>query len=110
MIVELVDSAVQNFRHQSFTDVPKYFAKRLEVAWPQQWQDDLLRVVERRNSAAHSLEFAQPSPDEVSADLKAILEHGESIARAVAGKHGLQCHSPTMDEVRYGPFDDQEGV
>jgi hypothetical protein len=106
VLAELVETAARHFRAESFAGVPKYFAKRLEVPWREEWQSDLLRVVNRRNEAAHGLQFREPPNDEVEKDLRAVLEHGEAIARAVAAKHHLECHAPTLDEMRYGPFEE----
>ncbi len=110
VIAKLVESAVQNFGKQPFPEIPKYFEKRLDVPWAREWREDLLRIVETRNRAAHALDFREPAADELTADVDTILRHGEAIARAVAAKHGLPLRSATIDKERSECLEDDEGV
>lgn len=110
VIAELVKSAVESFGKQPFTEVRKYFEKRLEVSWTPEWREDLLRIVNLRNRAAHTLDFREPADEEIVADLHTILRHGESIARAVAAKHGLPLRSVTIDKERAELLEEDEGV
>jgi len=41
----------------------------------------------------------------MDADVKAVMRHGEAIARAVATKHGIVLKSDEMDEIRYGSIE-----
>src|SRR6266496_1662061 len=93
VIAALIESAVESFKKQPFPEFPKYFEKRLEVPWAPKWREDLLLIVDTRNRAAHTLGFSGPPAEDLAADLDTLLAHGESIARAVAAKHGLPLRS-----------------
>lgn len=98
VIQHLVDSAVSSFRRKSLGEMADYFERRLDVTWRPKWKGDLLRIVARRNEAAHSLRFTSPSADDISADLKAILRHGAAIARKVSAAHQIPYKRGILDK------------
>lgn len=103
VVAELVRLAVENFEKQPFPEVPRYFKKRLEVAWQARWEQSLMAIAKRRNSAAHEVSFGSYTDDFVEKDLRQILECGEAIARACAKRHGVSLISETVDGIRAGP-------
>lgn len=103
MIEELIRRAVDNYRRQPFPDVPRYFAKRLDVPWDREWEERLLTVCRRRNSAAHDLSFTSCHDDLIEKELRWVLDCGEAIARACASKPGVSLMSETVDELRAPP-------
>ncbi len=107
VIAALIESAVESFKKQPFPEFPKYFEKRLEVPWAPKWREDLLLIVDTRNRAAHTLGFSGPPAEDLAADLDTLLAHGESIARAVAAKHGLPLRSANIDRERAELLEDE---
>ena len=109
VVAEVVDAAVHNYDNQPFIKVPDYFEKRLDIVWRADWRTDLLAVANKRNAAAHDLAYSAPQREDIETDLRAVLEHGESIARAVAARYHLELRSSVIDEMRH-PTTDDDGV